>query len=177
VTDSSFRRKENTVAEDTNHPPGPFSVETVKALIRLMAQYNLNEIDLQQGDQRLRLRRGTAGKVVAVAPTPEVAPPPAALAPAPAKPAPPAPTAPSKTLHEIKSELIGTFYASASPDAEPFVKVGSRVKKDDVLCLIEAMKVFNEVTADRPGVIVEVCVQNQQPVEFGQVLFRLDPTA
>jgi acetyl-CoA carboxylase biotin carboxyl carrier protein len=165
------------VAEDANHTPGPFSVETVKALIRLMAQYNLNEIDLQQGDRRIRLRRGATGKVVVASPPAETAAPAAAPPSTAAKPAPPVPAATNKALHEIKSELIGTFYASSSPEAEPFVRVGTRVKKDDVLCLIEAMKVFNEVTADRPGVIVEVCVQNQQPVEFGQVLFRLDPTA
>jgi acetyl-CoA carboxylase biotin carboxyl carrier protein len=162
------------VAEGDNHTPGPFSVATVKVLVRLMDHYNLNEIDLQQGDQRIRLRRG-ARKLVALAPAAEAGPTPAA--PTPAKAAPAVPAAPARALHEVKSELIGTFYASSSPDAEPFVRVGGRVKKDDVLCLIEAMKVFNEVTADQPGVVVEVCVQNQQPVEFGQVLFRLDPTA
>jgi acetyl-CoA carboxylase biotin carboxyl carrier protein len=161
------------VAEDANPTPGPFSVPTVKSLIRLMARYNLSEIDLHQGDQRIRLRRGP-GKVVALAHAPEAAPPPSA---APARAEPAAPAAPGRALHEVKSELIGTFYASPSPDAEAFVRVGSRVKKDDVLCLVEAMKVFNEVTADQGGVVVEICVQNQQPVEFGQVLFRLDPTA
>jgi acetyl-CoA carboxylase biotin carboxyl carrier protein len=80
-------------------------------------------------------------------------------------------------LLEIKSPTPGTFYASPKPDAEPFVKVGSRVHKDTVVCLIEAMKVFNEITADVEGVIVEVLVQNQQPVEYGQVLFKVDPTA
>lgn len=156
-----------------------WSAALASALIELMARYELQEVDWKAGDHRLRLRRGLPGASGAPATT-GPAPLPVALsaagpAPAPVSESPPAP--PAKVLHEIKSELIGTFYASPSPDAEPYVRVGSRVKKDDVLGLIEAMKVFNEVLADRPGVIVEVCVQNQQPVEFGQVLFRLDPTA
>jgi acetyl-CoA carboxylase biotin carboxyl carrier protein len=98
--------------------------------------------------------------------------------PAPAPPPAPAPEPkPPKQLHEIKSPTPGTFYAASSPDAEPFVRVGSRVQPDTVVCLIEAMKVFNEITADCSGVIVEVCVQNQQPVEYGQVLFRVDTSA
>jgi acetyl-CoA carboxylase biotin carboxyl carrier protein len=158
-----------------------WSAALAGALIELMARYELQEVDFRAGDHRLRLRRGlpvASGAPAATGPAPlPVALPAAGPAPAPVSESPPAPPAPAKVLHEIKSELIGTFYASPSPDAEPYVRVGSRVKKDDVLGLIEAMKVFNEVLADRPGVIVEVCVQNQQPVEFGQVLFRLDPTA
>jgi acetyl-CoA carboxylase biotin carboxyl carrier protein len=142
-----------------------------------MARHNLNEIDLHQGDQRIRLRRG-AGRLSAIPGDTEAVPPaePAVVSirkePAERRIS----ATPGKTLHEIKSELVGTFYAAREPGAEPFVKIGSRVKRDDVLCVVEAMKVFNEVTADRDGVIVETCVQNQQPVEFGQVLFRLDPT-
>jgi acetyl-CoA carboxylase biotin carboxyl carrier protein len=165
------------VTEDASNTPGPFNLATVKALVQLMARHSLDEIDLHQGDQRIRLRR-IAGRLVpqpaAVEPAAGVEPasaPPRA-APAAAKVTPPA----GKAFYEIKSELVGTFYASREPGAEAFVRVGSRVKRDDVLCLVEAMKVFNEVTADRDGVIVEICVQNQQPVEFGQVLFRLDPT-
>jgi acetyl-CoA carboxylase biotin carboxyl carrier protein len=82
-----------------------------------------------------------------------------------------------KTLTPIKSPTPGTFYSSSSPDAEPFVRVGSRVTPTTVVCLIEAMKIFNEITADCSGVITEICVENQQPVEYGQVLFKVDPTA
>jgi acetyl-CoA carboxylase biotin carboxyl carrier protein len=164
------------VAEDVAQAPGPFDVATINALIKLMARYDLNEIDLQQGDQRIRLRRGVGKLLEApgafpVAPAPLPAPAGSAAA------AKPEAAPPAKTLHEIKSELVGTFYASREPGAEPFVRVGARVKKGDVLCLIEAMKLFNEIHAERDGVIVEVCVENQQPVEFGQVLFRLDPSA
>jgi acetyl-CoA carboxylase biotin carboxyl carrier protein len=166
------------VAEDAVQTAGPFDVTTVNALIKLMARYDLNEIDLQQGDQRIRLRRGPR-KLVSVPGATFAPTAPAAAAPAAASAAAPKaqPAAPAKALHEIKSELVGTFYASREPGVEPFVGVGTRVKKGDVLCLIEAMKLFNEIHAERDGVIVEVCVENQQPVEYGQVLFRLDPTA
>src|SRR5260370_38918879 len=89
--------------------------------------------------------------------------------------APPAPL-PEPAAHVIKSPTPGTFYAAASPDAEPFVRVGSKVTPTTVVCVIEAMKIFNEITADCSGVITEVLVENQQAVEFGQVLFKVDPT-
>ncbi|MCS7167906.1 MAG: acetyl-CoA carboxylase biotin carboxyl carrier protein [Gemmatales bacterium] len=158
----------------------PFDVNTVRQLIQLMAKYDLTELEWRDGKTRLKLKRKAA---VAEAPpvTPAVSPPPSlptVAAPTPAvPPTPPAEPKPPKQLHEIKSPTPGTFYASPSPDAEPFVRVGSRVQPDTVVCLIEAMKVFNEITADCSGVIVEVCVQNQQPVEYGQVLFRVDTSA
>jgi acetyl-CoA carboxylase biotin carboxyl carrier protein len=83
--------------------------------------------------------------------------------------------APAKKLVEIKSPTPGTFYASSSPDAQPFVRVGSKVTPTTVVCLIEAMKIFNEITADCTGAIAEILAENQQPVEYGQVLFRVDP--
>ncbi len=78
-----------------------------------------------------------------------------------------------KTGHEIKSPMVGVFYTSPSPDAEPYVTVGSKVKKGDVVCIIEAMKLMNEITADKDGEIAEICVDNGQVVEFSQVLFRM----
>jgi acetyl-CoA carboxylase biotin carboxyl carrier protein len=83
---------------------------------------------------------------------------------------------PSRTLHEIKSPTPGTFYASSSPEAEPFIQVGSHVEPTTVVCLIEAMKIFNEITAECKGVVTEILIENQQPVEYGQVLFRVDPS-
>jgi acetyl-CoA carboxylase biotin carboxyl carrier protein len=137
----------------------------------------VDAIDLQQGDQRIRLRRA-AGRPAVAAVVADAAPPPVAAPPAaPAKAAAAAPAASTKAHHEIKSELVGTFYAAPEPGAEPYVRVGTRVKPGDVLCKVEAMKIFNDVQADVAGVIVEVCVANQEAVEFGQVLFRLDPTA
>jgi acetyl-CoA carboxylase biotin carboxyl carrier protein len=89
-------------------------------------------------------------------------------------PSPP-PPAPSHQLHEIKSPMVGTFYQSPEPAAQPYVKVGSRVNVGQVVCIIEAMKIMNEIESEVGGVVREVTAQNAQPVEFGQVLFRVDP--
>ena len=166
------------MADDGSKVPSPFDVRTVKDLVALMSRHDLSEIDLREGELRIRLRRGPRG-VVSVPQTPPPAPLPAAP-PAPTAPAP-APKAeaeakPAKTLIPIKSPTPGTFYSAASPEAEPFVQVGTHVTPTTVVCLIEAMKIFNEITADCTGVVTEVLVENQQPVEYGQVLFRVDPT-
>ena len=137
----------------------------------------LKEIDLRQGEQRICLRRGPLKTTVNALPplaVPAAAAPPAAL---PAKPAAEAPApAPAKKLIDIKSPTPGTFYAAPSPDAAPCVQVGSRVTNTTVVGVIEAIKIFNEIQAECAGVIVEINVENQQPVEYGQVLFRVDPT-
>jgi len=159
------------VAEDASKTPSPFDVRTIKYLVGLMSQHDLSEIDLREGDLRIRLRRGA--REIVVAPP---APPPAAPPPSP----PPAPAAAgeaaSGSIHLIKSPTPGTFYSAPSPDAESFVRVGSRVTPSTVVCVIEAMKIFNEITADCTGVIKEILVENQQPVEFGQALFKVDLT-
>jgi acetyl-CoA carboxylase biotin carboxyl carrier protein len=162
------------VAEERDKPR-PFDVKTIRYLVRLMSRHDLSEIDLTWGDERIQLRRGP--RVVGAAP----APPPAAHAPAPvqhqAAPAPPAQAEqPARKLAEIRSPTVGTFYAQREPGTPPFVKVGDRVSPSTVVCLIEAMKVFNEVQADCSGVIVEVCVNNKDFVEYNTVLFRVDPT-
>lgn len=167
------------MADDSSNLPRPFDVRTIRYLVRLMSRNELSEIDLQEGEQRIRLRRGPRGKVVTTLPTPTppllaspVAPPPTAPMPAPAAEA----AKPAKKLSEIKSPTPGTFYASPSPGADPFVRAGSRVTPSTVICLIEAMKIFNEITADCTGVVAEILVENQSAVEYGQVLFRVDPT-
>jgi acetyl-CoA carboxylase biotin carboxyl carrier protein len=166
------------VADDGASPAGPFDVATIKALVALMSRHDLSEIDLQNGEQRIRLRRGVAK--LPAAPLPAV-PAPAAHAPPPAAPtskadgAAPAPAAPARQLAEIKSPTPGTFYAAPSPDAEPYVRVGSRVDPATVVCQIEAMKIFNEIQAECSGVIAEILVDNGQSVEYAQVLFRVDP--
>jgi acetyl-CoA carboxylase biotin carboxyl carrier protein len=164
------------VADEASNIPSPFDVRTIKYLVRLMSDHDLSEIDLREGDLRIRLRRGD-GKIVVSSPpllaaAPHVAVPPSA----PPKAAPAAET-PTKPVATIKSPTPGTFYFAPSPDAEPFVSVGSKVTPTTVVCVIEAMKIFNEITADCTGVITEICVDNQQAVEFNQVLFKVDPTA
>jgi acetyl-CoA carboxylase biotin carboxyl carrier protein len=117
---------------------------------------------------------GNAGSVVVAAPAAVV--PAAPAAPAGAAPAAPsAAPAPPSALLEIKSPMVGTFYKAPEPGAEPYVKVGTRVTQGQVVCIIEAMKIMNEIEAEVQGAIREVCVENAQPVEFGQVLFRVDP--
>jgi acetyl-CoA carboxylase biotin carboxyl carrier protein len=163
------------MAEDVSKTPSPFDVRTIKYLVGLMSQHDLSEIDLREGDLRIRLRRG-AREVVVTPSSALPAPTPSPVAPASAPAAPEAaPLRPG--LHLIKSPTPGTFYSAPSPDAESFVRVGSRVTPTTVVCVIEAMKIFNEITADCTGIIKEVLVENQQPVEFGQVLFKVDLTA
>ncbi len=149
-------------------------IEEIRELIRLMVENDLAELDVADGESKIRLRRGSTGEVSVVpltaAPLPASAPAGPTAAPAPA--APPQAPAPEALL-EIRSPMVGTFYAAASPDSDPYVAVGAHVGEDSVVCIIEAMKVMNEIKAEKAGEIVEVCVKNAQPVEYGQVLFRL----
>lgn len=121
---------------------------------------------------------GNSGSVVMAAPA-AAAPPmvaaAASSAPGPTTASPAAGAAPASTLLEIKSPMVGTFYKAPEPGAEPYVKVGTRVSAGQVVCIIEAMKIMNEIEAEVQGAIREICVENAQPVEFGQVLFRVDP--
>jgi len=158
------------VADDSSLEPRPFDVAMIRALVALMSRNDLSEIDLSEGDKRIRLRRGARKVPVTTAP-PQLLD--AAPTPAPT-PLPAPPTETAKPLHEIKSQLVGTFYAAAKPGAPPLVKVGDHVTPTTVVGIIEAMKIFNEITADCTGVIKEICVENQQPVEFEQALFRVD---
>ncbi len=140
-----------------------------------MNEHDLSEIDLRQGNQRVRLRRGADQPVFTA--TPAYAP---AAAPAPAPQAAPAPAAaPSAPAaapagKTINSPMVGTFYLSSSPDAAPFIKIGDQVGPDTTICIIEAMKVFNEIPAETSGKITAVLVENGMPVEFGQPLFRIE---
>ena len=161
---------------------GGFDLEKLRELIELMEKHGLTEISLRRGEESWRLRRGPnevlqmvpAGTYnAAAAPAQPAAGPVAPAAPA-AAAAPPAESAGPKLL-EIKSPTVGTFYSSPSPDDPPFVTVGSRVERDTVVCIIEAMKVFNQIQAEVAGTIAEVLVNTGDPVEFGQPLFRVRP--
>lgn len=161
---------------DKPDSPHPFDVPTIERLIALMAEHDLNEIDLYENDNRIRLRRGLqrpAAHHAHHAPPVPVAPPPAPVAHAAGSPAPAAPT---KAADSIKSPTPGTFYSATNPDTPPFVTVGSRVTPTTVVCIIEAMKIFNEIHAERSGVITKILVENGQPVEYDQPLFEIDPS-
>jgi acetyl-CoA carboxylase biotin carboxyl carrier protein len=166
------------VADEESKSEGPFDVGNIRALVALMSRHDLSEIDLRQGEQRIRLRRGALKTTVNTVPTFAQAPIGAPPGPAPKGAASAeASAAPAKKLIDIKSPTPGTFYARPSPDADVFVKVGSRIDAKTVVCLIEAMKLYTEIQAECTGVITEILVENAQPVEFDQVLFRVDPTA
>lgn len=151
-----------------------FDVRKIRRLIELMNEHDLQEMDLRQGDTRIQLRRAGDPAPAAV---PHAAPPAAPGPPAPAASAPAtvseAPEAEDANAAVIKSPMVGTFYAGPDPDSGPYVKVGDPVGKDTVVCIVEAMKVFNEIQAEISGTITAVLVENGEPVEFGQPLFRV----
>jgi acetyl-CoA carboxylase biotin carboxyl carrier protein len=145
-----------------------FDVKKVTKLIELMKEHDLAEIDLKQGDTAVRLKRG-GDVVMAAAPAPRPAPAAAGAAEA-------APAADEKMLI-ITSPMVGTFYRASSPEAAPFVKVGDRIGPEKTVCIVEAMKVFNEIPAGVSGQVVAILVENGAPVEFGQPLIKVDPEA
>ncbi len=150
-------------------PRDVFDVERIRQIIELMEQHDLCEVDLQQGDEKIKLNRGSTNP----APAPVYAAPVAPAAPAAAASAGDAGGAHGTVT--INSPMVGTFYARAKPDAEPFVKIGDRVTEDTIVCIVEAMKVFNEIPAECSGKIIEVLVNEQEPVDYGKPMFRVQP--
>ena len=151
-------------------------MDKIRELIQLVEDSQIQEIELSQRGETIRISKSVPGAPVApAAPAPVSIPAAAAPAPAPAAETPAAAPAPSTAgLTEINSPIVGTFYSAASPESAPFVEVGQRVNKGDVLCIVEAMKVMNEIESEYAGVIREVNMSNGQPVEFGQVLFLIE---
>lgn len=149
---------------------GPMDVRLLEQICKLMQANDLNTVDVRDGERRIILKRG-APEYVAMAAAPVAGP----------AAAPPAPTAPAVPVDEdagliaIKSPMVGTFYAAPAPDAKPFVGVGTTVDDDTDVCVIEAMKVFNNIKAETKGTIAKILVNNGQPVEFGQTLFLVKP--
>ncbi len=155
--------------------------EQIKELIELVAKRKLGGLEVERPDFRLTIagQESTLFSRVAAAPAPaEKGSAPAAAANAPAaapspQAAPPVVESPAAGAHILTSPIVGTFYASPSPDAEPFTRPGARVKKGQVLCIIEAMKLMNEIECDVDGTVVQVFPKNSQPVEFGEQLFAI----
>ncbi len=151
-------------------------LKDIKAIIDLMRKNSVSEFELEKQDFKIRLKRGGNGGASAAAydDAPALSYPTAvATQPSPALP-PASPTAVSNEL-EIKSPMIGTFYRAPSPESGSYVEVGAEVNPDTVVCIIEAMKVMNEIKAEVKGVITQVLVENAKPVEFGQPLFKVRP--
>ena len=166
-------------------------LDFLRGLIAAVDSSGIDSLEISRGGTRIRVSKSASGGPFAGFPVP--APPPAASHPA-SPPAPagagghvvahvpaaesPAGTAAAKSnLVEIKSPMVGTFYRSPNPDAPAYVEVGSKIVKGQTLCILEAMKLMNELEAEVEGVVREVCVENAEPVEYGQVLFRIDPAA
>lgn len=165
-------------------------VEALRQIIDILEASEVSRLVWSNGDEKLYVRRGPVGfpvmtphvvsspgvHVVAPPPAPVAAPAPAAARPsAPARTSAPEASAPEKKGHVISSPFVGTFYRAPAPDQPMFADVGTVVKKGQVLCIIEAMKLMNEIESEVAGRVVEVLAQNSQPVEFGQPLFRIEP--
>jgi acetyl-CoA carboxylase biotin carboxyl carrier protein len=155
-------------------------LQRIKQLIDIMRDNDLVELEIEHGDEKISLKRSHPPAVTAVpmvAPTVPTAPANSNAGGISEVPAESAVSGarPPEELAEMKSPLVGTFYSAPSPDSEPYVDVGSAVDSTTVVCIIEAMKVMNEIKADVSGIIVEVLVENGQAVEFGQVLFKVRP--
>ena len=152
-----------------------FETEYIEKLAKIIKEQDLTEISLEDGEQAITIRKDvivSASPVVASAPVQTVASAPAAQT-AKTETAPAAKEEKKKGT-PITSPMVGTFYMAPSPDAEPFVTVGKTVKQGDVVCIIEAMKMMNEIKAEIAGNVVEICVEDGQPVEFGQVLMYVE---
>ena len=150
-------------------------LKDIKAIIDLMRKNSVSEFELEKQDFKIRLKRGTNGRTVAA--NVDEAPNVAFLQPqlAVATTMPITTATPVANELEIKSPMIGTFYRAPSPESAPYVEVGTEVNPDTVVCIIEAMKVMNEIKAEAKGIITQAIVDNAKPVEFGQPLFKLRP--
>ncbi|MDE2996076.1 MAG: acetyl-CoA carboxylase biotin carboxyl carrier protein [Bacteroidota bacterium] len=152
----------------------------LREVLELVAECDVSEVEIEEEDLRLVIRKHAPAAAPQV--TYATAPPPAAAAPAPAAPAPaaaPAAEAPAESASsgtEVRAPIVGTFYAAANPDSDPFVKVGQKVSAGDTLCIIEAMKLMNEIESEVSGTVTAILVDNATPVEFDQPLFIVDPS-
>ena len=157
-------------------------IEQIEQLLRFMSEHNLEEFEYSRGDLRIRLRKPSAGVVVtaprAMAAPPEIIVPgsPDALQTATGVSSAASEARSTEDLYLIKSPIVGTFYDAPSPGAEAFVKVGAYVETGQTLCIVEAMKLMNEIESDETGEIVRLFVENGQPVEYGQPLFGIRPS-
>ncbi len=149
------------------------TLDEIRQLVDLVQQSAIAELEIRRGDDTIR--------IVHHHPQPSAAAVGAAYAPPPAAPAPTAPSdeatpsAPRTDLHELKAPMVGTFYRAPSPESPPYVEIGDRVTEGQTVCIIEAMKLMNEIPADRSGTVVEIAVENSDPVEYGQALIRIKP--
>ncbi len=152
-------------------------IRKVKKLIELLEESGIDEIEIKEGEESVRISRNL-NKGMAMAPqqyaAPAPAPAPAAAPAASPEPAAAAPASNEPDGHKVKSPMVGTFYRASSPEAKPFVEVGQSVTAGDTLCIVEAMKMMNQIEADKSGTVVAILVDNAEPVEFDQPLFVIN---
>lgn len=154
------------------------NIDQIKALADLALDKNLAELTVQEGDKSVTIKLPVASTIVTAPPPASYAPPQPTAAPQPAQQAPAAETKASSDDSYIKitAPMVGTYYSSPSPDSPPYVSVGQAVSKGQTLCIIEAMKMMNELESEASGKVVKILVENGQPVEFGQTLMLVDPS-
>ena len=146
------------------------NVKKVEEIVQLMEKHGLTEITIEEEGKKVHLRKGVSGAVermIQAMPSSPVL--------TPAAEVPSAPKKETTNLVEIKSPMVGTFYSAPAPDSPPYASTGSAIKEGDILCIIEAMKIMNELKAEVKGKITDVLVENGEPIEFGQVLFLMEP--
>lgn len=150
-------------------------IRKIKKLIELVEESGVAELEITEGEESVRINRYSAQPApMQYAPQPQQAPQQAPAAPASQPAASAEPASEEVSGHVVRSPMVGTFYESPSPDAKPFVTVGSRVNAGETLCIIEAMKMMNQIEADKSGVVKQILVDNEEPVEFDQPLFIIE---
>jgi acetyl-CoA carboxylase biotin carboxyl carrier protein len=174
-------KQPDRTTQDTGASAG-FSLEDVKKLVQLVEKSDVTHIEWEKGPEKVVIKRGNAAPAPAPATIQAIAHPAPVAAPIPALapvPAPAAPKAEAKAADKpgtvVTSPFVGTFYRAPSPESPPFVDVGAKVKKGQTLCIVEAMKLMNEIESETDGTVAEILVQNATPVEFGEPLFRIVP--
>jgi len=153
-------------------------LEEIKKLIKLVEKSKISKLEIEENDRKISITKSEGGAAIAP-PMPFAPPAPPTAPPAPvaeeAKPAKAPKEEDAKQYHEVKSPMVGTFYQAPAEDAEPFVKVGDNVEKGQTLCIIEAMKLMNEIESDVQGEVIEILPENGVPIEYGEVLVKIDP--
>jgi acetyl-CoA carboxylase biotin carboxyl carrier protein len=175
-----MKRKQPSKAAESSSIASP-EVQQIEQLLRFMSEHNLEEFEYSRGDLRIRLKKPSAGVPMYTRSmeVPEIIVPGATERQASASQSPPA-AAPepraTEDLHLVKSPIVGTYYEAPSPGAEGFVKIGAHVESGQTLCIVEAMKLMNEIESDESGELIRIFVENGQPVEYGQPLFGIRPS-
>lgn len=140
-------------------------IKKLKEFIKFMEDNDLNELEIEEEGKRIRLKKNSSEQPAVVLPAPSQVPAAAALEDG----------ATTTNTLEIKSPMVGTFYTAPSPGAKPYVEIGSHIKSGDIVCIVEAMKLMNEIKAEVGGKVVQILVQSGEPIEFGQTLFTIEP--